>query len=95
MPLYRYSLESDFPDIYSKCKLPAYNLLVSYKDVGTCTTSIDSDGIVGIELPDELIRKIQTGEAKIVHWNQELPDKYVGEDGKRYQLSSIEVMDLF
>ena len=96
MTHFHYDLAKKEPQHFSKMILPSRFLEVrrDMKNPVYCTSAIGVDGLVTIDIPDELIERLQAGTSILRVRTQSVPENLIGDSGKSQQPSAIDILDV-
>lgn len=94
MTSYAYSLSKHRPELYKNCLLPLEDPVpVSYEGAVLPPATIDSAGEIRMDLPDDLIKRIESGHVLVMIYNASLPPHQESDPRQIFRITEIEMFD--
>ncbi|MGD9629149.1 MAG: hypothetical protein AB7V18_07885 [Pyrinomonadaceae bacterium] len=94
MSVFAYSLAKYRPELYQVCLYPSPTPIpISYEGRHLCDSTITEAAVIEMDVPDEVIRKIETGRMIVVIHNTSLSPEREADPQTRFRIVEIEMYD--
>lgn len=94
MTLFAYSLAKHRPELYENCILPTKTAVrVVYNGDALCLAMVPENGVIVMDLPEELIKRLETGKAMVLVYNNKVKKVYGSESDRDLEIAGIGIFD--
>jgi len=94
MPIYKFSLAERRPELFKNCRLPSTRPIpVSYEGRMLCEITIPQDGSIELELPADLISRIEADKVMVMIDSTSLLPHDALDDFQLVRVTEIEFYD--
>lgn len=90
---YIYDLATDPRYVLSEYYRPLPGIRVTHRDRLLCVSELTAVGVVVMDIPDDLVTKLEGQDARILAWSQIVPERHIGDEVQRKQLFHLEIID--